>query len=88
MPEDSARVVSLRGGEIQPPGEVRPNVVELAEEILERARSGEIMGLSAVLHHSDEACSFRHVGPTDFRVLGCLETLKAWIIQQINGEGA
>lgn len=78
----SPKVVSLRGGEIIPPGEPRPNVIELAENILQRAKSGDLMALSAVFHHPDDTFSLRHEGRMTNGTVGAVERLKLMIVRQ------
>ena len=77
------RVVSLTGAEIIPPGTPKPDLIALAEEILERARSGDLAGLSVVLKHADDTHSYRHHGPVAYATIGCIETLKAWMVEDI-----
>jgi len=82
---EAPKVVSLRGGEILPPGEPKPNVVKFCEELLERAKSGELAGLYAVLHHSDEAHSYQIVGPIGYATIGAAEVLKAVMVRDVAG---
>jgi hypothetical protein len=79
-----AKVVSLRGGEIIPPGEPRPNVIALAEQILERAKSGDLMGLSAVLYHSDDTHSMRSEGRVTYATVGTFERLKHLLLRDMD----
>lgn len=67
-----SNLVSLRGEEIPAPGEVNPEVVALAEELLELARSGEIHTLQAIFIHADETVGARQRGSTNYRLLGML----------------
>ena len=67
-----SNIVGLRGEEIRPPGEVNPEVVEIAERILEMARSGEISTLVAVYIHADETVGARQKGIGNYRVVGML----------------
>lgn len=73
-------VVSLSGNAITLPGEVRPAVVELAQEVLQRASSGELQGLAVVMYHSDETYSFWKEGAQSHGMVGALETLKIKMI--------
>lgn len=68
----SDTVVSLRGEPIRPPGEVNPEVVAIAEEILEMARGGEIHTLTAVFTHADECVGCRQRGTGNYRLVGML----------------
>lgn len=67
-----SNVVGLRGQEIRPPGEVTPDVVKLAEELLELARGGEINTLVAVFIHADETVGARQKGVANYRLVGML----------------
>lgn len=68
----SAEIIGLRGEEIRPPGEVNPEVVALAEEMLERARSGEIHTLLAIYVHADETVGSRQRGVSSYRLVGMM----------------
>ena len=81
-----SKIVSLHGGEIKPPGEALPSVVELAEEVLEMAKSGEICGLFLVTHHSDRTYSRRMAGEANGATVGYLERLKHAICIHLDKE--
>lgn len=68
-------VVGLRGEEIKPRGEPRPNVVEAAEEVLELAKSGEITGFAIAMHHADETVSSWRRGDFSLRLIGIMQAL-------------
>lgn len=57
----SAKVVSLNGAEIIRPG-ADPDVVRALEDWLERARSGEIVGVAVVGFYRDNASGSQHAG--------------------------
>lgn len=65
-------IVGLRGEAIRPPGEVNPEVVKVAEELLALAQSGEIHTLSAVFIHADETVGSRQKGSGNYRLVGML----------------
>lgn len=69
-------VVSLNGAEIIAPGTPSPKVIVLCEDLLERARSGEIMGVSVVYAYSDGAFGQGHEGQISYGLVGALEALK------------
>lgn len=78
-------VVSLREGTIQQPGEPRPNVVAELERALEMARSGEIDGLAAVYHHTDECTTSIVLGSGYTRAaLGQLSLVQFQICQRLD----
>lgn len=79
---ESAKVVSLRGGEILPPGEPRPAVVEALERALEAARSGEIIGVVAVFNHCDDTTTGASQGRRDRQTIGMLEIMKAGLVER------
>jgi hypothetical protein len=81
MDEAKPKVVSLRGTEIIPPGEPRPKVIALCEELLERARSGDLMGLSVVRYHADDTHSYQHEGRSTYATIGAVEMLKLHLAQ-------
>lgn len=68
-------VISLRGEPIVPPGEVNPEVVELAEKLLNMARSGEINALVALAIHADDATSTFRRGALSYRLVGSMTVM-------------
>ena len=80
------KVVSLTGDEISP-GEVNAKAVEVAEELLARARSGDVVGISAVMLHSDRGTSYFHGGCVGgYSMLGAVEMLRAELVA-VNSDG-
>ena len=77
--EGRPKVVSLRGVEVVPPGAPNPRVVALAEELLNRARSGDLMGLAVSLYHADDTHSRRCAGPAVMATIGNIERLKNYL---------
>jgi len=71
----SDRVVSLGGGPIPDGNEAVPEVVELFEELLERARSGDIVGVCGGLAHFDGTTSGFRSGAQGRGLIGCLSIL-------------
>lgn len=70
-----SKVVGLRGEEIKPRGEPRPEVVEAAEKLLALAVSGEVTGVCISMHHADECVSSLRQGDFSFRLIGLAQTL-------------
>jgi hypothetical protein len=66
----SEKVVGLRGALVPQAMGANPDVVRMLEDMLERARSGQILGVSAVLQESDECCGTRRAGLISYRLLG------------------
>lgn len=73
---EPGKVVSINGGEIAPPGEARPKIVELAKEMLDRAQSGDLQAIAVVYQHADGCFSYWKEGKRDFAMIGALEVLK------------
>lgn len=67
-----SNIVGLRGEAIRPPGEVNPEVVALAEELLGLAQAGEIHTLQAIFIHADETVGSRQRGAMNYRLVGML----------------
>jgi hypothetical protein len=67
-----SNLVSLRGEAIPAPGEVNPEVVELAEKLLDLARSGEIKALQAFMVHADDCVSAQSKGGANYRLVGIM----------------
>jgi len=80
---DQPKVVSMRGGEILPPGEPRPNVIALCEDLLERAKSGDLMALSVAMYHSDDTHCHRHEGRAVYGTIGNIECLKTVVVKMV-----
>lgn len=81
-----SNIVSLRGEEIISPGEAVPEVVRLAEAILEMARSGEARGLFIVVNHVDDTHSKDYAGEINNGTLGAVERLKYIILRRLERE--
>lgn len=67
-----SNLVSLRGEAILAPGEVNPEVVEIAEKLLDMARSGEINAIVAFTTHADDGISTFRRGTTSYRLIGTI----------------
>jgi hypothetical protein len=64
------KVVGLRGEIVPQAVGVIPDVVKLLEDMLERARSGDVVGVSVAVQHSDECCQWHRAGLSSYRLLG------------------
>lgn len=74
-------VTSLNGG---PVGVLAPNedAIELLEDMLERAKSGDIVGVAVCALHYDAAASYSVAGLVGgYSLLGALEMAKAELIE-------
>lgn len=86
MSDDSPKVVSIRtGDEVIPPGEPRLTVIEMCEDLLERAKSGELMGLATARLHSDGSTSSRAEGRNNYALVGTLAGLQQALIDDLEG---
>lgn len=79
-----SNIRSLHGAVILPPGQPDQNIIKVAEEILDRARSGDLNGLAYVMHHSDDTTSYEYIGRIDRATIGTLEMLKLRICKLID----
>lgn len=75
---ESAKIVGLFGDDTIVVGHApNENVVELCEELLARARAGEIIGLAGVEVYRDMACATVSAGQMVYsRVIGQLEVMQ------------
>jgi hypothetical protein len=64
------KVVGLRGEIVPQAVGVVSDVVKLLEDMLERARSGDVVGVSVAVQHSDECCQWYRAGLSSYRLLG------------------
>lgn len=64
------KVVGLHGALVPQSMPANPDVITMLEDMLERARSGQILGVQAVIQENDECCGVRRAGHISFRALG------------------
>jgi len=78
-------VVNLSGEVVFPtaPGEPDMNVVRELEDLLEKARSGEIVGIAASYTYRDYATGSKLTGVTSYSLVGRLEEVKADILKSL-----
>jgi len=71
-------IVPIRPGlEPDPPkGEVNAALVKELEQLLDRARSGEVVGIAIALQHPERLTSFYRVGFMSRAILGALVLLQ------------
>lgn len=69
-------VVSLKGDPVVAPGTPNPDLIVHLEEMLEKARSGEISSIAYVVLYRDELTSYHWIGRMTRAVLGSLELVK------------
>ena len=80
-----SKVVSLSGEEVIPPGKPIESVVALAEEMLEKARAGEVQGLFLAANHGDGTYSHRMAGKANGGTVGYIERLKYCVCRELEG---
>jgi hypothetical protein len=71
----------MKGVGLPEPGKPAPEVVALAEKLLELARSGEIIGLIAVYLHSDMATDAAMDGQMQMNMVGRVEAVKMQLLE-------
>lgn len=76
-------IVSLHGDAITPPGEPVPSVVEWAEELLERARSGEVKGIACAVLFADNATGTSMRGALNFAIVGRMQAMSIELIDHL-----
>lgn len=79
----SDNVVGLRGQKIFDPRVPIKDVVDAAEDLAERARTGEIKGLVAAYIYFDEGTGEQAAGQIHYALMGRLDSLKDTILKQL-----
>jgi len=65
-------------------GEPNEDVIQYLEDLLERAKNGEVVGTAVAALHKGEFADFKFVGKVvGFGIVGALEIMKTKIIDQI-----
>lgn len=80
----TSKIVGLRGQEIADPRVPDRNVIAVAEDLLERARSGEINGIVAVMQYYDTATGMQRAGTVSWSMVGRLEQAKAGLVESLS----
>ncbi len=82
------KVVSMNGSPITAPGEVSKETVERLEDLLERAKSGEVIGFVGVSMDRDETVAYHGAGRiASYQVMGALSGA-AMKINELMEEGS
>lgn len=82
-----SNVASFRPGDPIPVRTVEPRVVEHLEELLEKARSGEVIGICGAAQYFDGLASWHIVGLTNsFSVIGALQVMQTGLTLQHHEE--
>jgi len=80
----SDKVVSLRGEPIYQ-GSPQPDVITELEQLLEQARSGEVVGLAVALAYRDGTSSCGWGGIVSISVVGQCFSVAQRILRELNG---
>ena len=67
-----------------PQNEVVASLVQLLEDMLERAKSGEMNGLAASMTHSDGSHSYVVDGQLTLGTIGNIERLKLYLCNSVD----
>ncbi len=78
-----AEVVSLHGADLPPNGEPVPALVEMCEDLLERVRSGEIIGVALAGVYRDFGTSLMRGGHVTYGQVGILAHLQKKLLQDL-----
>lgn len=79
--KEDPKVVAIRGGhQITAPGEVNENALFVCEEILERVKGGDVIGVAVAYIHSDRSASYQCGGHVrGYSLIGAVEKMKSWL---------
>jgi hypothetical protein len=80
----SAKVVSLRGKPVPPPGTPNPEVVDELEEWLARANAGQVQGIAIAALYCDGCTGGRWGGVLSRSMVGQLFSLMQRITASLN----
>jgi hypothetical protein len=79
-----SNVTSIRGAEIMPPGIPVPGVVDVAERMLEMAKSGQINSISAAVQCADSSTEYHCAGEVTNSVIGTIERMKRYLLSVLD----
>lgn len=78
---EETNVVSVHGGPVPMAKENSPALIGYLEELLEQAKSGEILGMAAATMYRDRTTAYSVVGVIEgFSMVGALEMAKATLV--------
>lgn len=76
------KIVSMNGAPVPEARDPSPVLVGYLEDMLEQAKSGEILGMATATMHSDRTTGYSVVGIVEgFSMLGALELAKFSLIE-------
>lgn len=83
---NSDRVVSLYGDIVAQPYQPVEETIEKLEELLERAKSGDVKGFHAVLVYGDDTVGISRTLMPSYRAVGALHALVVEMSTELNRE--
>jgi hypothetical protein len=79
-------IVGLRGQPVTYLSKPEPDVVEQLEILLEKAKSGEIVGMAAAVLYKDDVANRCFHGIINYSMVGRLAELQGLLLKQLSGE--
>jgi hypothetical protein len=79
-----SNVVNFNGDEVLLPMEPCDELVSRLEDLLERAKSGDIHGISAVLTHGDGSVSIVRTLTPNYRAIGAVFSMATDMAKEID----
>jgi hypothetical protein len=83
----SGKVVSLHGETLTPASEPVASVIEMVEELLEMAKSGELRGINAAMLCRDDQAQIMRAGLQGVTLLGAVVRLQNWMCREMDEMG-
>jgi hypothetical protein len=80
---DAPKVVGLRGQQVVDPRQPLKAVIDIAEEIADLARTGEIKGLAVVCAYFDDGSRGLAAGELSYSMVGRIEQIKGNILEAL-----
>lgn len=81
-----AEIFTLNGQDISDHRKPRLDVIAVAEQLLEAARSGEVIGVVMATSWADGASGHRVAGVANYSTIGRLEMVKRMILNALGAQ--
>lgn len=78
-----SNVVNINGDEVLLPREACEELIVVMEELLERARSGDLHGIHAVLVHGDQSISTRRTLTPTYKSIGAVFVMGTEMVKEM-----
>lgn len=78
-----SNVVSINGEKVIAPGETSEELVTRLEELLERAKSGDIHGIHAIVVHRDESITTCRTLIGNYRSIGAVTSMLIDMVKEM-----